>query len=171
MKTKIYYCEWDRAVASHDLLRQTVSRFLGRESEAFTVCRREEHGKPFVKELPEVHFSISHSGEFWACAISNAEVGLDLQTCYQGDSEKLARRFFHPSEVAWLEEHGFEEFSRMWAYKESYVKYTGIGLREGLDGFSVVDGLPAVQKEIPFRFGYRMVLTGERDMEVEMQML
>lgn len=171
MKTKIYYCAWDKTAASHDLLRQAVSRFLGREPEAFTVCRREEHGKPFIKELPKVHFSISHSGGFWVCAISDAEVGLDLQIRYQGDGEKLARRFFHQSEIAWLEEHGFEEFSLMWACKESYVKYTGVGLRKGLDGFSVVDGLPVVQKEIPFRYGYRMVLTGERDMEVEMQML
>ncbi|MCD7982165.1 MAG: 4'-phosphopantetheinyl transferase superfamily protein [Clostridiales bacterium] len=171
MKTKIYYCKWDRAVASHELLRQAVSRYLGREPEAFTVCQRKEHGKPFVKELPEVHFSISHSGGFWVCALSDTEVGLDLQICYQGDSEKLAHRFFHPSEVAWLEEHGFKEFSWMWACKESYVKYTGVGLREGLDGFSVVNGLQAVQKEIPFRDGFRMVLTGERDMEVELKML
>ncbi len=96
---------------------------------------------------------------------------MDLQIRYEGDSEKLARRFFHPSEIAWLEAHGFEEFSRIWAYKESYVKYTGVGLREGLDYFSVTDGVHAVQTEIPFREGFWMVLTAERESETELEEL
>lgn len=30
-------------------------------------------------EYPWLHFSISHSGDFWACAMAAQEVGLDLQ--------------------------------------------------------------------------------------------
>ncbi|MCC8029612.1 MAG: 4'-phosphopantetheinyl transferase superfamily protein [Lachnospiraceae bacterium] len=183
MKTIIFYCDWDKKTKSHELLRLALGRYLGRDIEKITVCRREEepgkacagevrqsrnaagadgregYGKPYVKELPYVHFSISHSGNVWTCAVSGTEVGLDLQIRHTGDSEKLARRFFHPNEIRWLEQHGFDEFSRLWAYKESYVKYTGIGLKDGLDYFSVVDELQVTQREIPFREGFWLVLT------------
>ncbi len=167
MRTTIYYCDWDKKKESCELLKLAISRYLDREIESITVCRTEEQGKPYVRELPEIHFSISHSGGIWVCAVSSAEVGLDLQVRYAGDGEKLARRFFHPSEVCWLEIHGFDQFSRLWAYKESYVKYTGVGLKDGLDYFSVVDELPVAQREIPLREGFWMVLTGSKDMSYE----
>ncbi|MCC8080710.1 MAG: 4'-phosphopantetheinyl transferase superfamily protein [Lachnospiraceae bacterium] len=186
MRAIVYYCDWDKKTESHELLRLAISRYIGQEINKITVCRRadtdrsypeeylrrkgaseaaerEGQGKPYVKEMPEIHFSISHSGDVWACAVSDAEVGLDLQICHKGDGEKLARRFFHPSEIRWLEQHGFDAFSRLWAYKESYVKYTGAGLKDGLDYFSVVDELPVMQREIPFRDGFWMVLTGSSD--------
>lgn len=162
----IYAYRWSggQELPSHELLRRAVSRYLGTEIAEITVCRDEEHGKPYIRELLQVHFSISHSADRWACAVSGAEVGLDLQEARIADGEKLARRFFHPSEIAWLAENGFEEFTKLWTCKESYVKYTGTGLREGLDYFSVVDGsLPVCQQEIPFREGFYMVVTtGEK---------
>lgn len=165
-EVRIYAYPWngDKEIPSHELLRRAVGRYLGREIEDCTVCRKEEHDKPYIEELPDVHFSISHSGGYWVCAFCDAEVGLDLQEVRTAREEQVARRFFHPAEIAWLEEHGFGEFSRLWAHKESYVKYTGTGLREGLDYFSVVDGeLEVCQQEIPFREGFHMVVTTERD--------
>lgn len=53
-------------------------------------------------------------------------------------AERLARRFYHPLEVAWLEKNGYSHFCKLWAYKESYVKYTGVGLIQGMDYFSVI---------------------------------
>ncbi|MCD8150078.1 MAG: 4'-phosphopantetheinyl transferase superfamily protein [Clostridiales bacterium] len=167
----IYVYPWDgeKEIPSHELLRRAVGRYLGREIRDCTVCRKEEHDKPYIEELLDVHFSISHSGGYWACAVCDAEVGLDLQEVRTAREEKVARRFFHPAEIAWLEEHGFDEFSRLWAYKESYVKYTGAGLRDGLDYFSVVDGdLEVCQQEIPFREGFYMVVTTEKRVTVSL---
>ncbi len=162
MGMMIYFCAWDRENGpdSHELLRRAVEDYLGEAPEEFTVCTDKKHGKPYVKELPEVHFSITHGGGYWACAVGDCEAGLDLQEVSDRETERIAQRFFHPSETAWLEEHGGpEEFFRIWTKKESYIKYTGKGLTEGLDWFSVVDGVPAVQREIPFREGCFMVLT------------
>lgn len=157
------------------------------------LARRDPHAKPYLSALPELKFSISHSGEWWACAVSDAEVGLDIQEHHTRNQERVARRFFHPDEVAWLERHGFEAFSRLWTYKESYVKYTGDGLRRGLDYFSVVGeaadrnltmqreqtadprldavsdipGAPGVwQREIFFCEGMYLVLTAGEELEV-----
>lgn len=167
----IYIYSWssEKEILSHELLRRVICRYLGREIEKITVCRDDEFGKPYLAEWPDIHFSISHSGGFWACAVSHAEVGLDLQEVKNAREEKLARRFFHPSEIAWLTEHGFEEFFRLWAYKESYVKFTGVGMRDGLDYFSVVNGdLPVCQQEIPFYNGFYMVVTTKEPVSVKL---
>ncbi len=166
----IYAGSWngEKEIPSHELLRRVTCRYLGKEIEAITVCRDDEFGKPYIAELPELHFSISHSGGFWVCAFCDTEVGLDLQEVKIAREEQVARRFFHPSEIVWLEEHGFDEFSRLWTYKESYVKYTGTGLRDGLDYFSVVNGeLEVCQQEVPFRDGFYMVVTTERNAAVK----
>ncbi len=168
MRVRIYYCEWNRdgGPSSHDLLRSAVEADLGRVVSSFSVCRNKEHGKPYIKELPDLPFSITHSGGFWVCAVGEGEVGLDLQEVRDRETEKIARRFFHPSETAWLRSRGPDEFFRLWAAKESYVKYTGEGLTKGLDYFSVIDGVPAFQQEIPFREGYFLVLTTEKEADV-----
>ncbi len=191
MKVMIYSCNWNRedGPESSDLLRQALKAYRGESPEkrgnggpegvpgaggpdAFTVCRDTEHGKPYVKEFPDVHFSVSHDGGVWACAVSGCEVGLDLQKTCDRDTTRIAERFFHPTEIAWLaEQDSPEEFFRIWAKKESYVKYTGTGLAEGLRHFSVVDGLPAFQQEIRFREGYFMVLTTARPEEVVLKEL
>ncbi len=173
MKVRIYYREWDGAkrAASDDLLRQAVGRYLGTGPVTFPVCRDGKYGKPYITELQNVHFSITHAGEFWACAVGDGEVGLDLQEDRNRETEAIAKRFFHSSEIRWLASHDREEFFRIWAMKESYVKYTGKGLREGLDYFSVVEGVDAFQQEIPFRKDYWMVLTSGQKAEPHLEKL
>ncbi len=175
MHTDIYYHHWsgEKRPTSHELLKLSAQALRKEDVPDFTVCCDGEQGKPYIRELPQLHFSISHSGEYWVCAFSDAPLGLDLQRHTglatpdskqkMSNGEKLARRFFHPSEIAWLNRHGYDQFERIWACKESYVKYTGVGLRNGLDYFSVVDTLPVVQTEIPFREGYTLVLTSEQE--------
>lgn len=186
MKAYVYYCDWDGKNGSHELLGKAVRQYWkdrqpeGRISE-LTVTQDGETGKPYFKEIPSIHFSISHSGKIWSCALSEREVGLDLQQMHERNCEKIARRFYHPMEIQWLERNGFDQFCRLWAYKESYVKYTGDGLIRGLDYFSVVSETPDVadvpgaedvrQQEIPFRDGFWMVVTSADMVQVVLQEL
>lgn len=162
MLTRIYYTRWDGRHGSHELLKQAITEeyknrgmacpgFLdtsgqrqdggetqnGQEQEEGWI-HTEPEGKPWIPAAPEIRFSISHSGGWWACAISDREVGLDIQEERSVHAERLAERFFHPEEAEWLKRHGMGQFCRMWAYKESYLKYTGKGLSSGMDGFCVV---------------------------------
>lgn len=100
---------------------------------------RDEKGKPFFPSMPTIHFSLSHSGDFCACAFHTGPVGLDLQIHAECRREAIARRWFHPEEYAFLEKNNFEDFFQVWAAKESYVKYTGTGITGGLNRFSVAD--------------------------------
>jgi Phosphopantetheinyl transferase len=109
---------------------------------------RSEKGKPYFKgllksfaaDLPQVCFSVSHSGGWWGCLMGCEPVGFDLEVCRKGvEYEKIARRFFTPEEQELILKDGENAFFEIWVRKEAYIKYLGTGLAEGLSSFSVVD--------------------------------
>lgn len=89
------------------------------------------HGKPEIEEFP-LKFSISHSGSYVICAVSERRIGADIQQLKDTDSRKLAQRFFTESEYKELEKCGESGrqrlFFEMWARKEAYGKLTGEGV-------------------------------------------
>lgn len=95
-----------------------------------------ENGKPFFKDYNEIYFSLSHSGHYVTGVFSNHEVGIDVQK-HRGMQYDMAGRFFAEEDKSLLErlgeENGNDNFYRMWAVKESYMKLTGEGMRQGLD--------------------------------------
>ncbi|MBP5607154.1 MAG: 4'-phosphopantetheinyl transferase superfamily protein [Lachnospiraceae bacterium] len=97
---------------------------------------KDEKGRPSFPDLPEVYFSLAHSGDMAICAISDAPVGVDIQQ-HRKLKADIAKRFFHPAEADHLARISGEEYDRdfyaLWCLKESYVKYTGGGLAQGLD--------------------------------------
>ena len=116
---------------------------------------RTEHGKPFFKNAPDVHFSISHSSSKVAVAFSDREVGCDIEEVAEIDLA-VAERFFSPAEYeAIMQKEGsdvrLKEFFRYWTLKESYMKAIGMGmslppnsftLSEGAAGYEVFVGAP-----------------------------
>jgi phosphopantetheinyl transferase len=96
-------------------------------------------GKPYFPAAPDLHFSLSHSGDYAVCAYADQPVGLDLQVHSRCDKAAIARRFFHPEEYDYLAANNYEPFFAVWAAKESYVKYTGVGIAGGLNRFCVTD--------------------------------
>ena len=111
------------------------------------VCRPKK-GKPYFPDCPERHFSVSHSGSYWTCAIAECEVGLDLQehVMLKNETEeeaaqrflKMARRFFHPEEALFVERNRYQNFFAVWSAREAYVKYTGQGIDASFSEHCVV---------------------------------
>ena len=100
-------------------------------------------GKLFLPEYPEIHFSLSHSGNWALCAICGRPVGCDVERTHRGNAS-LARRFFHPEEQAALtaepEGEGREWlFTRLWTRKEAYLKADGRGLSLPMESFSALN--------------------------------
>lgn len=96
-----------------------------------------EFGKPYCEEIP-FFFCLSHSGDFAACAISENEIGLDIQKL-SAYKENLVTRNFTPSERDYIENSDDRDiaFTKIWTGKESYIKALGTGLRTALNSFSV----------------------------------
>ncbi len=102
------------------------------------------NGKPYLQNFP-LCFSISHSGDYVLCAVSEEEIGADLQWMrfsrenynMSEHIQKLSRRFFAESEYKALEEcktetERTELFFELWAKKEAMGKLTGQGVTEML---------------------------------------
>ncbi len=123
---------------SLELLRDSVNSYLLRQNmepwKALPEILREEKGKPFFKES-NVCFSISHSGDKWACMVGPAPCGLDIQEDKPCDYRSLTERFFDSGalgKVIQAEEDGGEnagrrEFLRLWTEREARGKFTGEG--------------------------------------------
>ena len=95
--------------------------------------RRGLFGKPYLAGDTGIHFNLSHSGEKVICALSDHPVGADVQQVEPEPRLRLARRFFLPGEVDYIRSHPDRTaqaaaFFRLWALKESVLKFTGQGL-------------------------------------------
>jgi len=97
-------------------------------------------GKPFLPSLPDFRFSLSHSGETVLCAVSERELGCDVERVRNFDL-RLAERFFHPEESAYLsalpEGERQAAFFRLWTLKESYMKARGLGFALPMSAFAI----------------------------------
>lgn len=122
----------DRATEGN-LAVYTVSQALKLLEEPLDLkFRYGPNGKPYLQDHP-FYFNLSHSGEYVFCAISDREVGVDIQQYRPVDESRLARRFFSVEEQKALtrcldSEERRKLFYRLWTRKEAYGKLTGEGI-------------------------------------------
>ena len=100
-----------------------------------------EHGKPFIKGREDAFFNLSHSGRMVVLAISDKEVGVDVEK-NQFFKDSLISYVFSTKETALAKEisKDFRDFdaedlqpsdlayTRLWTVKESIMKYSGLGI-------------------------------------------
>ena len=97
-------------------------------------CKYDSNGKPYIQQ--NMCFSLSHSGEMAICAISNKPIGCDVEIIKPAKLN-LAKKYFTKTENELLENDADTMFCRIWAAKESFIKFTGLGLRQHLKSFEV----------------------------------
>ena len=86
-------------------------------------------GKPYLKG-GKVHFNLSHSGSVAVCALSDSEVGVDVQALRPVKNE-LLKKVCTQAEYSFVTADGessLQRFCRLWALKESVMKCLGKGL-------------------------------------------
>lgn len=109
-------------------LQKTPSReFLWHVLELYHGVKRQdllygEHGKPFLKNN-SVFFSISHTDELTAVAVSDTPVGLDVEYTKKQRNYTAVFNRLSPQEQAEIKND--TGFFAHWTVKESYVKYCG----------------------------------------------
>lgn len=98
--------------------------------------------KPLLIGHNDIHFNLSHSGNTVLCAISDEEIGCDVELIDEIDLN-IADRFFNKSEAILINKQSGEEakrdmFFRLWTLKESFMKATGLGFHLSPEKFSIV---------------------------------
>lgn len=101
-----------------------------------------EYGKPYLKDYPGIRFNLSHSGDMVLCAISDREVGCDIELIEKVPNLNLMSRFFYRDEFEKIMNAGSAEeqmktFYRFWTLKESFMKMKGLGMHLGPETFGI----------------------------------
>lgn len=110
---------------------------------------KDEKGKPYLKNYPDIFISISHSGSYAACAFGDKPVGVDIEMWKEHRQWRRIVDKLHPREREWI--HSFcdgemtektkepvQEFCDLWVRKESFLKAVGEGLRVPLGAFDTL---------------------------------
>ena len=88
-----------------------------------------EHGKPYLNNHDGIYFNISHCKEAIATAVSDCEIGIDIEGCRRFSDTLLERAFNEEEkELVRKNEKPEMEFARIWTRKESFFKWTGTGI-------------------------------------------
>jgi 4'-phosphopantetheinyl transferase len=88
-----------------------------------------EHGKPYFKNYPQIHFSISHCNGLVVCMVSPYICGIDAEII-RNFKINTAKRVFSDVELEQLESSADKNktFFRLWTLKECFGKAYGFGL-------------------------------------------
>ena len=111
-----------RSLLGEALARAQLSRVSGIPAIDLTIVRTEK-GKPHLEDFPDLHYNISHSGEWVVMAQSDMEVGIDVERIRE-PQYRIAVRFFSAQELQELNRLNGkakkEFFFDLWTLKESY---------------------------------------------------
>jgi 4'-phosphopantetheinyl transferase len=96
-----------------------------------------ENGKPYLTDK-SLYFNISHSGDYVVLAISDCEIGVDIEKVTLYD-DAVTARCFTQAEQEWIKKQGNNEaFFTLWTAKESLMKGFGLGLSLPPESFCVL---------------------------------
>lgn len=115
----------DCMLAGHILAKTAIKNVFGIpfENQHFAYTAR---GKPYIENYPDVHFNISHSGDYVVCAVHDKPVGADIQKIC-GYKPRTAERVCCKPEILQIEK-SFDkahEFTKLWTQKEAVIKMYG----------------------------------------------
>jgi 4'-phosphopantetheinyl transferase len=141
-----------RCLASEALLRCALRDEHRIDLDAAMVT--ETHlGKPFLADHLDVHFNLSHSGEWMVCALADRPVGVDVEVV-QTMTDWPVAQFMSDVELDRyfaLDSHArMHNFYRLWTMKESVLKAVGTGFSVDpcrvtlrvTDSGLLIDGVP-----------------------------
>ena len=117
-----------------------LEKLLSEEDIIKPIFKTEKYGKSYISNYENIHFNLSHSGSMVACAISDTEVGVDVEYNDPTIDLDIAKNYFYNSEYDSIikSDNTSNEFFNYWVLKESYMKYTGLGFNLELDSFEII---------------------------------
>lgn len=123
-----------RSLFAEVLVRYGLKKHFGMEKVSIETNK---YGKPELRERKDIHYNVSHSGDWVICAFSLFPVGVDVEIEKEHNLD-IAKRFFDKREYETLREceSPKELFISYWTLKESYVKAEGKGMQIPFDTFS-----------------------------------
>ncbi|NLQ67755.1 4'-phosphopantetheinyl transferase superfamily protein [Streptococcus mutans] len=129
-----FWQDRQRSLLGHLLSRYAIIQEYALTNKEIQI-RRHAYGKPYIKDYSQIHYNISHSGEWVVVAIGRSPIGIDVENRRE-DWDLIGERVFSESEKYWSQ-NSYKRKAILWTIKEAYVKYLGIGLSKSLNSFSI----------------------------------
>lgn len=128
-----------------------------------------EHGKPSLREYPDIHFNMSHCRAGIAVAVSDKPVGIDIE-CLGRLIDKngslnmsLAEYVLSPEELEQVVEGDSDlVFTKFWTQKESLVKLTGTGIEDDLKQILSLHPEVTIDTSVSLEHGYALSIASFR---------
>lgn len=95
------------------------------------------NAKPYLKQYPNLYFNISHTKNMVACAISDEEVGVDIE--HKREIKEITINNVFTEQEKQIAKYEMEGYIRLWTMKEAYAKLSGKGVADILDGLEVIE--------------------------------
>lgn len=81
-----------------------------------------KNGKPYLDDINNIYFSMSHSDKYLVIVISNKEIGVDI--------EEVKKYNTKINDILNIKPKNEEEFFRYWTKKEAIIKLKGLALKD-----------------------------------------
>ena len=119
------------SIAAYQLLQQALREEYGIDEAPWFDFGI--NGKPFLRDHPDIYFSLSHCHEAAACAIGNRPVGIDVESLNSYDESLIPSTMNDDEQAEILSSPNPPlAFLRLWTMKESYLKTTGEGIPDDI---------------------------------------
>lgn len=127
-----------RSLCADHLARTMLEERLGYDGSELKFCRT-ERGKPYI-DGTALHFNLSHSGDFVACAVDCSPVGIDIEAM-RPVRATLCKKVCTNEELSYVHPKGIfspQRFLLLWTAKEAALKMEGLGIKPDLSDFPVM---------------------------------
>ncbi len=130
--TEIYFIEDKSQNFSTEQLSTLAYKFVRQQAFLKTgICcevAKTESGKPYFKDLLNLHFSISHTKNALAVAFSSSPIGIDAELLREVNL-KASKKFCSPEEQKYIGT-SLKRFFEIWTKKEAFIKLKGLKLKD-----------------------------------------
>ena len=95
-KIDFYRFEKDKKLSAGAYL--LLKKLLSEENITNPLFKTEKYGKAYISNHSDIHFNVSHSGKYVACAIADTPVGVDIEYNDPEIDLNIAKLYFFNSE-------------------------------------------------------------------------
>jgi len=136
--------EQQRRIISRAALRILLGKYILLPPEKIEFLKMPDH-KPFVRNADNIdlHYNLSHSGDWVAIAISDKPVGIDVESIDPNfNFKELMPTYFSDYETRFIIHSGQppENFYTMWTRKEAVLKANSKAISDDISLIPCLDG-------------------------------
>ncbi len=141
----------DSFISRRTALRILLSRYTDIPASEIEFIAGKNKKPELKSESRRIRFNVSHSAELILIAISDTEIGVDIERIETSfNYSDILKHSFNEQEINQIEKaaDGRELFFRLWTRKEALTKASSKGLDDELRDIPSIDGWHSVNEEL-----------------------